>query len=208
MYMLSVASTSTGDSIRGAMLAGEAWEAAKRVRSPTASAQANYARGLALESVDPDEAFEHLELASNLAAGAGNRWVQAFALTEVHWLRARRDDPLTALRGYADVVDLWYRGGDWANQWLSLRRVLAILISLQVFEPAAVLHGALNAVGASHAMPFEPTDAKAIAHDVDRLQSELDPARLASAERRGASMTDHEIVTFVNHEIALLTQPT
>lgn len=207
MYMLSVASTSTGDSIRGAMLAGEAGEAARRVGSPTASAQASYARGLALESVDPDEAFHHLVLASDLAAGAGNRWVQAFALTEVHWLRARRDDPLTALRGYADVVDLWYRGGDWANQWLSLRRVLAILISLQAFEPAAVLHGALNAVGASHAMPFEPTDAEALERDVERLRSEFGPARLASAERRGASMTDHELVTFVKHEIALLAQP-
>ncbi|MEO6651761.1 MAG: BTAD domain-containing putative transcriptional regulator [Ilumatobacteraceae bacterium] len=205
LYMLSVASTSTGDSIRGAMLAGEAWEAAKRVGSPTASAQANYARGLALESVDPDEAFDHLELASDLAARAGNRWVQAFALTEVHWLSARRDDPLAALRGYANVVDLWYRGGDWANQWLSLRRVLAIFLGLQAFEPAAVLHGALNAVGAAHALPFEPTDAEALVHDVDRLRSELDEATFVSAEARGASMTDHEIVTFVNHEIALLT---
>lgn len=205
LYMLSVASTSTGDPIRGAMLAGEASQAAIRVGSPTASAQANYARGLALESVDPDEAFEHLVRASDLAASAGNRWVQAFALTEVHWLRARRGEPLTALRGYADVIDLWYRGGDWANQWLSLRRVLAILISLQAFEPAAVLHGALNAMGASHAMPFEPTDAAALLHDIERLQSALDPATLATAEERGATMTDHEIISFINHEIKLLT---
>jgi hypothetical protein len=127
-------------------------------------------------------------------------------LTEVHWLRARRDDPLQALRGCADVVDLWYRGGDWANQWLSLRRVLAIMLRLDAFVPAAVLHGALSAVGASHAMPFEPTDAKSLAHDVDHLRSKLDPAAFADAVRRGASMTGHETVKFVKDEIALLTQ--
>ncbi len=206
LYMQSVAVTSTGDSSHGAQLAGEAWEAAKQAGSPTALAQANYARGLTLESVDPAEAFECLVRSSQLAAGAGNRWVEAFALTEVHWLQARRGDPLGALRGYADVVDLWYRGGDWANQWLSLRRVLGILLDVQAFEPAAVLHGALTAVGASRAMPFEPADAESLKNNVDALHSRLEPGQLSEAVERGASMTDREIITFVKHEIALLTQ--
>jgi hypothetical protein len=142
---------------------------------------------------------------SELAAGAGNRWVEAFALTEVHWLQARRGDPLQALRSYADVVDLWYRGGDWANQWLSLRRVLGILLELQEFEPAAALHGALTAVGTSHAMPFQPTDAESLENNVVALRSQLEPAQFTEAGQRGASMTDHEIVTFVKDEISLLT---
>ena len=67
-----------------------------------------------------------------------------FSLTEVHWLEAQRSDRLTALHGYANVIDIWHRGGDWANQWLSLRRVLAILIDAGALETAAVLHGALS----------------------------------------------------------------
>ena len=205
LYMQSVAVTSTGDSIHGAQLADEAWEAAERAGSPTALAQANYARGLAIESVDPAQAFEYLVRSSQLAAGAGNRWIEAFALTEVHWLQARRGEPMRALRGYADVVDLWYRGGDWANQWLSLRRVLGILLDVQMFEPAAVLHGALTAVGASRAMPFEPADAESLETNLDALRSRLDPAQFTQAMERGGSMTHQEVITFVKHEIALLT---
>ena len=47
-------------------------------------------------------------------------------------------------RGYADVIDLWYRGGDWANQWLSLRHVFGILVQLRAHLGAATLHGALD----------------------------------------------------------------
>jgi hypothetical protein len=205
LYMYSVAVTSTGDPARGAALADEAWEAAERAVSPTAQAQANYARGLAIESLDPVEALDHLVRSSQLAARAGNRWVEAFALTEVHWLQARGGDRLQALRGYAVVIDLWYRGGDWANQWLSLRRVLGMLLELRRYESAAVLNGALTAVGASHALPFEPADAESLAANVAALRSQLEPALFAAAMQRGASMTDHDAVTFVQREIAALT---
>ena len=144
LYMGSVAATSAGDGIRGAILAGEAREAAADAGSPTALAQANYALGLALEGVDPADALAHLEQASTFAKRARNRWIEAFSLTEVHWLQAKSGDRLSALHGYAEVIDLWHRGGDWANQWLSLRRVLAILIDAGALETATVLHEALS----------------------------------------------------------------
>jgi predicted ATPase/DNA-binding SARP family transcriptional activator len=205
LYMRSVAETSIGDGIRGAVLAGEAKAAARLVRSPTAYAQADYALGLALESTDPDEALSRLERASAAASAAGNRWIEAFALTEVHWLRARRGEHLTALIGYADVVETWYRGGDWANQWLSLRRVLGILMDVDALEAAAVLHGALSAVGVSHALPFVPADAERLSENVSQLRSRLGPAVFADAVRRGASMKDGQIVSFVKQQIAVLT---
>jgi predicted ATPase len=208
LYMRSVADTSVGDGIRGAVRAGEAKAAAEVIQSPTAHAQADYALGLALESTDPDEALSHLERASVLAAEAGNRWIEAFALTEVHWLRANHGERLAALRGYADVVDTWYRGGDWANQWLSLRRVLGIFIDLGALEAAAVLHGSLAAVGASDALPFEPADAVRLSENVDQLRSSLGPAVFADAVRRGASMKDGEIVSYVKEQIAVLTSGT
>ncbi|HZJ27695.1 MAG TPA: hypothetical protein VFF40_11910 [Acidimicrobiia bacterium] len=205
LYMRSVAETSVGAGSRGAVLAREARAAADAAQSPTAHAQADYALGLALERTDPSEALSYLERASLVAAEAGNRWIEAFALTEVHWLRAKHGEHMTALIGYADVVDTWYRGGDWANQWLSLRRVLGILVDLGAFEAAAVLHGSLTAVGASHALPFEPADAERLSDSVDQLRSLLGPAAFADAVRQGASMKDSEIVNFVEQQIAVLT---
>ena len=205
LYMRSVAQTVMGDGIRGAALAGEAKAAADTAGSLTAHAQADYALGLALESTEPTEALSLLERASLLGAEAGNRWIEAFALTEVHSLRARQGENLEALAGYADVVDIWYRGGDWANQWLSLKRVLLILVELGAFEAAAVLHGALTAMGAALAQPFEATDAERLQQGVDEVRSLLGPATFADAVRRGASMRDREIVSFVKQQIATLT---
>jgi predicted ATPase/DNA-binding SARP family transcriptional activator len=205
-YMKSVAYTSVGDTVRAANFAGEARAAAEASGSPTAIAQVEYALGLALESTDPDEAAQHLRLAADLAASAGNRWVEAFALTEVLWLQARQGDPAGALAGYADVVELWYRGGDWANQWLSVRHIFGILFQLHAYESAAIVHGALVAAGAAYALPFEPTDAERLAELVDDLRHELGAARYATAVRRGAAMRDAEIVHFVRTEIDRLTR--
>ena len=205
LYMRSVAETSVGETVRGAALAGEAKAAADASGSPTAHARAAYALGLALEATDPDEALDHLERASRTGAEAGNRWIEAFSLTEVHWLRARHGDQTAALDGFAGVIDIWYRGGDWANQWLSLRRVLAIFIDMGALRSAATLHGALSAVGASHALPFEPLDADRLSDSLGLVRDILGPAPYAEAVRRGASMPDQAIVAFARAEIEALT---
>lgn len=205
LYMRSVAQTSVGDNIRGAALAGEARAAATTAGSPTARAQADYALGMALESTDADDALAHLDRASRTAAAAGNRWIEAFALTEVHWLRANRGERRAALTGYGQVIDTWHRGGDWANQWLSLRRVFGLLVDLDAAEPAAVLHGALGAAGAAHALPFEPVDAQRLAERVESIRALLGHASFTEAMRRGASMSDNQIVAFVKAQIDELT---
>ncbi len=206
LYMRSVAETSIGNTVRGAVLAGEAKAAADASGSPTARAQAAYALGLALEATDPNEALAHLERASRTGAEAGNRWIEAFSLTEVHWLRGRHGEQAAALDGFAGVIDTWYRGGDWANQWLSLRRVLAIFIDMGAFESAAILHGALSAVGASHALPFEPVDAHRLRDSVEHVRSILGASAYAEAVRRGASMPDRAIVDFARSQIDALVE--
>ena len=205
LYMRSVACTSVGDSVRGADFADEALATARQCGSPTALAQALYALGLSLEGTDAAAAAEHLQRAAELAAGARNRWIQAFALTEVLWLEAREGSPRTALAKFADVIDMWFRGGDWANQWLSLRHVFGILMQLCDHRAAATLHGALAAIGASYALPFEASDAEHIDELVVQLRTELRSADFASAVRRGASMTDGDIIEFVQERIRALT---
>ena len=162
--------------------------------------------GLSLEERDPTAAAEHLQRAADIAAGAGNRWVQAFALTEVLSLEARHGSSRSALARFADVIDMWFRGGDWANQWLSLRHVFGILVQLDDNVAAATLHGALTAIGAAYALPFEASDAERIDTLVDELREEMRPGEFATAVRRGASMTDGEIVEFVQSRIRVLTR--
>jgi len=205
--MRSVAFTSVGDSLHGAQLAHEAQAAAAACGSPTAHAQASYALGLALEATSPPEAAVHLQRATTVACEAGNRWVQAFSLTEVLWLEARQGRPREALGRYADVIELWYRGGDWANQWLSLRHVFGILVELRAHLGAATLHGALTAAGAAYALPFEAADAQRINALAADVREQLGAATFASAVRRGATLNDGEIITFVRGQIQSLRRP-
>lgn len=208
LYMRSVATASMGDTERGVASADEALAAARRCGSPTALAQALYALGLSTEGEDAAAAAEHLQRAAEVARSAGNRWVEAFALTEVLSLQARNGSSCSALAGFADVIDMWFRGGDWANQWLSLRHVFGILVQLGDNPAAATLHGSLAAIGAAFALPFEASDAERIDTLVEQLRDDMRPAEFATAVRRGASMTDSEIVDFVQARIRVLTAET
>jgi len=204
LYMRSVAFTSVGDNVSGDRFASDCLTAAAESGSPTAMAQAHYARGLALKSTSPVEASAELQRAADVARNAGNRWIQAFALTEVLWLEAHQGRPREALARYIDVIDLWYRGGDWASQWLSLRHVFGILVQLRADLGAATLHGALTAAGSAYALPFEAADAQRIGVFVDDLRDRLGAAAFASAVRRGTTLSDGEIIAFVRAQIHAL----
>ncbi len=205
LYMRSVAFTSVGDNASGARMAEDAMAAAKASGSPTARAEAAYARGIALEATDPAGASEELQRSVDVAREAGNRWIEAFARTEVLWLEARQGRPREALAQYADVIDSWYRGGDWANQWLSLRHVFGILVQLRAHLAAATLHGALTAAGAAYALPFEAAGAQRINDLADGLRHQLGTAPFATAVRRGATLSDGEIIDFVREQIRALS---
>jgi tetratricopeptide (TPR) repeat protein len=204
LYMRSVAFTTVGDNVEGAHFAADSGVAAANSGSPTAHAEALYAQGLARKSTSPQEATAELQRAADIARDAGNRWIQAFALTEVLWLEARQGRPREALARYIDVIDLWYRGGDWANQWLSLRHVFGILVQLRADLGAATLHGALTAAGSAYALPFEAADAQRINALVDDLRDRIGAAGFASAVRRGSSLSDGEIIEFVRAQIRAL----
>jgi predicted ATPase/DNA-binding SARP family transcriptional activator len=208
LYMRSVAFVTVADNVEGARFAADSGVAAANSGSPTALAQALYAQGLTLKSTSPLEATVELQRAADIARDVGNRWIQAFALTEVLWLEARQGRPRQALARYIDVIDLWYRGGDWANQWLSLRHVFGILVQLRADLAAATLHGALAAAGSAYALPFEAVEAQRINVLADDLRERLGAAAFASAVRRGSSLSDGEIIEFVRAQIRALAPPT
>ncbi len=205
-YMSSVARTSTGDRGTARRLADEAGRAADRCGSPTALAQAAYAWGLHLEGEDPDRALDLLVHSGQTALAAGNRWLHAFARTEELYLRAQRGDAATALRGYRDVVQTWYRGGDWANQWLSLRHLMGVFAALGDDDVAAVLHGALDAAGATAALPFELSGAERVTALLAAARARLGATAFDLATDRGRRMRDEEVVRLTLTHLDMVTR--
>lgn len=203
LYMRSVAETSMGRNVRGAILAGEAQAPATASGSPTALAGAAYALGLALEGSEPAESLRHLRTAAQLAHSVGNRWMEAFAQTEVWWLEARNGDLRTALAGSGVVIDTWYRGGDWVSLRLSLRRVVDLLMKHGDHDAAATLYGALSASGATSASPFAPGDPDDFAVVVEQVKAALGAEHFHEAVQQGTRLSESALVTFVQQRIEL-----
>ena len=172
-------------------------------RQQTRAVRRRHSRKPAMRWVSPSNRLtlarsrDELARAAARGAAAGNRWIEAFARTEVLWIEARLGHTEAALRGYESVIETWYRGGDWANQWLSIRHVFGLLQQLGEDEAAVVVHGGLSAAGANHALPFEPADAARLQASVDVLRTQLGAERFAAASASGSGMTDHELVTYV-----------
>lgn len=194
LYMHSVALSSMGDAERAADLAREAQREAEQSGSETALARAAYATALPLTSADPERSLRLLDSAAELAGSVGGRWMRAFALTQAMWLRAQQGATETALRSYREVVETWYRGGDWANQWLSLRQLVGVLAASGRDEDAALLLGAVSAAGATTALPFAPFDAETLKRVSDGLERRLGRGQMGVAQRQGQRMREEAVV--------------
>ena len=94
---------------------------------------------------------------TGIARSAGNRWMSAFARTEASGLLVARGDVDEGCAGLAEMVALWYRAGDWSQQWHTLSRCV---IALHRIGQRRARHGA----GRSDR---GPRDARRRADDVD-----------------------------------------
>jgi predicted ATPase/DNA-binding SARP family transcriptional activator len=206
-YMRSVAETTLGRTARGAALAEESRAFALSSGAPSALSQSAYAIGMAQEATDPDAATAQLLKAVHFAIDGGNRWIEAFARTAVLWQQARRGGTLDALSGFAPVIESWYRGGDWANQWLSLRFVGNILQHVGDHEAAALVRGALGRAGATSALPVGPAAAEELDADARVLREVLGADAFDATTRRGAELPDSSLIAYLLARIAELTQP-
>jgi predicted ATPase/DNA-binding SARP family transcriptional activator len=204
LYMHSVARSSVGQPEQAMELAQEAEREARRSGSETALARAAYAAALPLGSSEPERALALLDSAAELAGSVGSRWMRAFALTQAMWLRAQQDDTTTALRGYREVVETWYRGGDWANQWLSLRQLAGVLASAGRDDDAALLFGAVSAAGATTALPFAPYDADTLDQVSNGVERRLGSDEMVKAQQRGRRMRDEAVVALALSAIEAL----
>ena len=196
LYMTAVGLASAARSEESGSLAEEALSLAQRVHNPTALASALYARAITLERLDPGRAASLLEQAVEHGTSVGNRWIVAFARTELISLAARRGDLDGALELAGVVIDTWHRAGDWANQWLTLRHVAGVFALHGEHEVAAVLRGALRDASADLAMPIEASDLRRLAAILERLPDALGPVRLAELEAEGAALSGDAVVHY------------
>ncbi|MEO3785724.1 BTAD domain-containing putative transcriptional regulator [Actinocorallia sp. B10E7] len=172
--------------------AAEGLAVAERLGSPILRAYASYAMGEVRLWNDPETALAHLDEARALAREAGALLVEGLAIVSSVTLRSRlRPDPKTALPAYREVVEHWRRIGNHAQQWVTLRNLIPLLVRAGRDEAACCLHGGLAAspVGLPHAPDPEAvalTEAMAAAEE--RLGA--DAARRARARGEIRSLDD------------------
>jgi hypothetical protein len=71
--------------------------------------------------------------------------MHAFAYTEASGLLVSRGDLEIGCPALADMVGVWYRAGDWSQQWLTLSRCVIALDRIGEPDLAIELLGAIEA---------------------------------------------------------------
>jgi len=195
-YMGSVSASSMGDDERGRALAVDSMRAAEQSGSPTDLASAMVADGY-LWPHDHARALESFDSASRLASSVGNRWMDAFARTEASGIMVVEGRTEEGCRGLADVVDLWYRAGEWSEQWHTLARCIIALDEIGRSELAARVIGAVEAYSILGGPPMMPTVRERMIAARESVFERLGDDRSAELRSEGEAMPVAKMV----HEV-------
>jgi predicted ATPase len=185
-YMHSVASSSLGDYEEARRFIVRAREAARRTGAPTDLASALVAEGFATS--DDHAALEAFAAADRLAGSAGNRWMSAFARTEACGLLVHQGQLSEACNGLAEMVDVWYRAGEWAQQWHTMSRCLIALERIGQLEIAAQVLGAIEAHTTMGSPPVMATLRNLAFETRDSVVAELGAEHTLELRLIGASL--------------------
>ena len=201
-YMRSVAADVARRPDGGTALAALGRRGRVESGSPTALAQADYARALSFENHRSRRALG-APRSQRAARRVGREPLDPRVRAHREPLDPRQVGPRsTRSRATATSIDTWFRGGDWANQWLSLRHVFAILESLGRDEAAATLHGALDAVGRDADAARRAVERRRVRTRGCALVGAVRPRHVfADAVERGRTLRDEELVRAVLQEI-------
>ncbi len=202
-YMSSVSLSSIGEHDEARRMAARARAAGTTTGSPTDLASAWVADGFAAGS--DDTALRAFAAADELARSAGNRWMGAFARTEAAGLLVQRGDLGAGCASLAETVDLWYRAGEWSQQWHTLSRCMIALDRIGQHEVAAEIVGAIEAHATLGAPPSMTTLREVAFETRDSLSEKLGTAHSEELRVRGAARPLAEIVDRARN--ALLARP-
>ena len=193
-YMASVASSSLGRYDEARRLIDRSRQAGSRTGSPTDLASSSVAEGFATHD-DDDAALEAFATADRLARSAGNRWMSAFARTEASGLLVLQGHLTQGCEGLAEMVDTWYRAGEWAQQWHTLSRCVIALDRIGEQEIAALVLGAIEAHTTMGGPPVMTTLRDLAFETRDSLSDRLGPEQMREHREMGASLP---VVTIVD----------
>ena len=185
-YMASVGLSSEGAYEAAADYVARARALALKTGSVTDLASAAVAKGFATHD-DDDAALRAFLTADRLASSAGNRWMSGFARTEASGFLVHRGDIETGCAGLAEMVDLWYRAGEWSQQWHTLSRCLIALPLVGHRELAAELVGAVEAHAKLGVAPMSPTLRDVAFAARDALVGRLGASRFDELRVQGAA---------------------
>ena len=191
-YMASVASSSLGLYDEAHRLIDRARAAGRRTNGPTDLASASIAEGFA--ALDAHSAIHAFDTADRLARSAGNRWMSAFARTETSGLLVHLGNVDDGCRGLAEMVDVWYRAGEWAQQWHTLSRCLIALDRIDQPVVAAEVLGAIEAHATMGGPPVMTTLRDLAFAARDAVEERLGSAHTEQLRATGASLPVAAIV--------------
>ena len=191
-YMASVALSSEGRYGEARDLVARAREYAEQTQSPTDLASAAVAEGFS--SRNDADALDAFVVADRIARTAGNRWMSAFAYTEASGLLVARGEIDEGCAGLADMVDVWYRAGDWSQQWHTLSRCVIALHRVGKLALAMEIVGAIEAHATLGVAPMSSILQDVVFAARDELVDELGQARAADQREAGAHAAVEDIV--------------
>lgn len=159
---------------------------------PTVQAFARYVAAEVCASAAPERAMALLAEAMTIASSASAAFVANLARLTLATLTCRSGDPVTAAGLYPAVLQEWRRGGQWAQQWTTLRTLVPVLAAAGAEGEAAVLIGGLRSHGKAETWG---RDAAELRHTEGQIQEALGDVldeRLAA----GAALAPSELVLF------------
>lgn len=193
-YMASVAFSSVSRYDEAEHFIALARSAGQHTQSPTDLASASVAQGFATHH-DDHRALQCFAEADRLARSCGNRWMSAFARTESSGLMVHLGHVDEGCVGLAEMVDTWYRAGDWSQQWHTLARCVIALDRIAQPELAAEVVGAIEAHTSMGGPPVMSTLGALAFETRDALAAKFGPARTEELHASGAAQPMATVVS-------------
>jgi predicted ATPase/DNA-directed RNA polymerase subunit K/omega len=178
-------------------LAAESRSTAAHTGNPTAHAFSEFVTGEVLMASDPERALAHLDRAVVTADRVSNEFVRGLASLSAASLRARQGDPADAAPSVVEVIDHWERGGNWRQQWITMRSAAHLLARLERYAVAAIVLGAIERGDAENVYGED-------AHRLARLRRQLQGQLGDSLNRHiadGSAIDRVELLALVRGEL-------
>lgn len=186
-----------GDEQSAIELAAESRAEAHASGNPTAEAWSDYVTGEVLLATDPDVALVHLERAVAIADAVTNEFVRGVAGLSATTLIAHHGHRAEAASAFVEVIDRFERGGNWRQQWTTMRHAVEVLARLGSHHAATVVLGAVERADADNIFGDDATR-------LSRLRGELSAALGPSFEpalRDGRALGRTDIVSFARDRL-------